>query len=65
MYSRSIKGDMAKTAQTEPNSRTSLNLPPSVVEDAKVIALRNHTNISHVVADFLRQYIKDHARGKK
>lgn len=55
---------MAKAAQAEPNKRTSLSLPPSIVEEARVLAIRDHTNISRVVADFLRQYVKEHTRGK-
>lgn len=49
----------------EKNVRTSLNLPPSVVDQARAIAIGEHTNISRVVADFLKQYVKDHTRGKK
>ena len=56
---------MAKDETVERNERTSLNLPPSLVEKARMIALGEHTNISHVVADFLRQYVKDHSRGRK
>ena|SRR2546421_8489009 len=56
---------MAKTAKTEQNTRTSLNLPPDLVTEARAIAIREHTSLSQIVADYLRQYVKDHARGKK
>ena len=56
---------MVKTAKTEPNTRTSLNLPPDLVTEARAIAIREHTSLSQIVAGFLRQYVRDHTRAKK
>jgi hypothetical protein len=60
-----LRDGLVKTVKTEQNTRTSLNLPPALVMEARAIAIRERTSLSHVIADYLRQYVRDHARAKK
>ena len=54
-----------KTGKAEQNTRTSLNLPPDLVAEARAMAIREHTSLSQIVAELLRQYVRDHTRAKK
>jgi hypothetical protein len=49
----------------EPRPRTSINLPVSLVTDARHIALEKHTTLSAIVEGLLREYVKGHGRGEK
>lgn len=52
-------------AKDDAPARTSLNLPKTLVTQARHAALEEGRSFSALVAEAIRQYLKEHGRGKK